>query len=286
MTSTLIWVYITIVVTGSLGADFMVRTGMAMFGHQVEIYPSWLLECHYAYYYFSAVLAFLLDKFSSPFLSKNYMQDIQWMVDKVFIAHIVTVIPMRLLGVYWLAAYGGSLIVAVVIPVAFAWWYYPRWLKKQESEVINAESMVEIAKQSQVTQTFLEMFPAARIYVFDNKARNDRATCLFLMRRERIERDNLLEDVLLQIPIDLKQQAPIEKDARFLRYLFYEENGAASAFHLPEPTLDNPDSFDAPPDRFSLDKIDSAPSRHPSLKDAPLPIAAREVEFQIVYYQR
>lgn len=282
MTSTLLWVYATIVVTGSLGVNFTIGAFVKMFGQNVELYPPWLLECHYAYYWFSVVLLALFDKFSANFLKSTYMEDLQWMVDKVLIVHIATVIPLRLLGFHWLAVYGGSFVVTVVAPVAFASWYYPRWLKKQESEVINSASIIEIAKQSQAVQMFLKLFPAARMYVFDNKLKHDRATCLMQMRRKRHERDGLLEDVLLQIAVDLKGLKPIEKDVKLSRYLFYEEDGRSSALHLPEPTLDDADTFNAPPDDFSLDKIDSAPYRHPSLVEAPLPIAARGVAYEVV----
>ncbi|MDP8246464.1 MAG: hypothetical protein P9L94_20450 [Candidatus Hinthialibacter antarcticus] len=282
MTSMLLWTFATIIVTASLGVNFTIQTFVKMFGQSVEIYPSWLVECHYAYYWFSAVLLVLLDKFSADFLKRTYMQDLQWMVDKVLLAHIATVVPLRLLGIPWQIAYGGSFVLTVVAPVAFASWYYPRWLKKQETEVIGAASIADIAKGCETVQRFLDYFPAARLYVFDNKIKNNSAICLFQIRRKRHEREGLMEDILLQIPVDLKRLQPVEKDVKLSRYLFYEEDQRASAFHLPEPTLDDLQTFEAPPDEFSLDKIDSALYRHPSLTDVPLPIAARQVEYEVI----
>ncbi|MBZ0258005.1 hypothetical protein K8I31_18210, partial [bacterium] len=264
MTAMIIWVYVSIVVASSLGANYMIEMWVKLAGPTIvhsdtsgyQLYPDWLVECHYAYFWFSAVLHYLLDHFSSKFEKYNPLQEIQWMVDKVLIAHIVTVIPLRLFGVPWQLAYGGSLLVTVVAPVGFATWYYPRWLKKQETEVFDAKSIVKAAKKSDGVLRFLAMYPAVSQYVFDNKLRNQNAVCLIQMRRSRPERDGLMEDILLQIPVDLKTLQPIEKELKFSRYLFYQVDERTSAFHLPDPSLDDVNSFDDPPDEFSLDKID------------------------------
>lgn len=290
MTAMLIWIYVSVVVASSFCANRMIEIGVKMGGPTLahsdtsgyQLYPDWLVECHYSYFWFSAVLYCLLDHFSSKLDRYNILEDLQWMVDKVLIAHIVTVVPLRLLGVPWQLAYGGSLFVTVAAPVGFATWYYPRWLKKQEAEVFDAKSIVEAAKKSDGVLRFLAMYPTVSQYVFDNKLRNQNAVCLMQMRRLRPERDGLMEDILLQIPIDLKTLQPVEKDLKFSRYLFYEQEDRSSAFHLPDPTLDDVNTFDDPPDAFSLDKIDSALYRHPSLMDAPLPIAAREIEHEKV----
>lgn len=285
----LIWVFLCIVVGSSLQINYVMEAFIRMGGglamadtSRFVLYPDWVEELHYAFFWFSAILRTLMNVFWPAADRRSYMEDLKDMITWVMLAHAVSVLILRMLRVPWWFAYPGSALVTVAAPVWIASLWRPRHLKRLESEQLSGDSIRKIAERSDLTLRFIRLLPPGAVFVVDNAVKNEHATCLFLHRRPRMERPGLREDLILQMPIDLKELRPIEDGAVLTRYLFYSHEEGVSAVHLDGPDLSDPASLDAPIDAFTLDKIDSAAPRHPSIEDAPLPLVVRDAVWRRV----
>lgn len=278
----MVQMYFIVVVTSSLLIWFILR---AFTG--VSVYPTWLIEAHLAFYWFYIVLQSLVDFFrtggrllASGFEKRTYHENLWFLCDKLFFAHLISTIAMRLSGIHFLIAYPGSLVVTVLIPLPIALKLYKRWQVVKESERIPAKILVDIARSHNEINAFLENYPDSTAYVADFAKKNQQATCYFVARRDRPEREDLAEDLIAVVSVDMKQRRITEAGVQYIRYLFYEYEDGVAVHHLPEPSPEHPERFDAPPDDFTLDKIDSAGPRHPTLKYAPLPIVTHNSAFE------
>ncbi len=246
------------------------------------LYPDWFLELHLAFFWFSGVFHSLTHEFHDISKKKSdFEKDMRWLMGYVFYAHVISALVLSLgLQVHFIAAYLGSLVVTVMLPTFTAKYFvHPYWKKRLKSERLTANTICEFASATETAQKFLRRFTPVEAFVFDHLRENQTATCLLLNRIERPERDGLFEDRILQIPVDLNQQIALDGNEKFIRYLFEDFEGQSAVLELDVPIEWQRIDFDQPLDSITLEQMDQAFPRYPSLQHAPLPIAIREVQY-------
>mgnify|MGYP006271456443 CR=1 FL=1 len=285
------WLWLTIWVGSSLMINYTIEAFVTGMGGSMgytsggyQLYPSWLVEAHYAYFWYAAVLRWLMNHFGDPTatldLNRVGVNEFKGMISYCLGAHIVASLVLRLLGVYWFFAYVAPFAVTVLLPVGILQLTLPYFNKRGEQDRINPAQLGEIAQSHPAAQRFLAAFPHAAAYVYDQARRFDQAFCLWLARFERDELPGLQEDIVLEIPVHMGERRVIEESIVLSRYLFLEGQEGAAVHHLPTPTLETLETCRQPLDPFDIDKIESAVYRHPSLQEIPLPLATRGVSYE------
>jgi len=246
------------------------------------LYPSWVVELHYAFFWFSGVFHSLRHEFHDITKKKSdFEQDMRWMVGYLFYAHILTALVLSLqFEIHVVIAYGGSLVVTIMLPIFIAkYLIHPYWKKRKRSEKQSPQTIAKIALATEVALEFAEKFNPIQTFVFDHLRENQTATCLLLHRCERPERNGLFEDRILQIPIDMKRKQAYTDNAKLIRYIFEDTEDQSAVIELEVPNNWQSIDFDQPLEAITLQQMDQAFPRYPTLHRAPLPIAVRQVDF-------
>ncbi|MEW6236607.1 MAG: hypothetical protein AB1656_14580 [Candidatus Omnitrophota bacterium] len=245
------------------------------------LYPPWFVELHLAVFWFTAVFGSLKHRFCDITKPDSMLWKLAPKVPYWVNAHIVLTLILRaVFNQGLIVSYIGGWFAAVYVPIKIAIYRYPRTQKKLESIQISAQQAKEIALKNEAVQAFLAHFPAARFYVFDHAVKNQVGTCVFLQRKRRRERDGLLEDITLEVSIDLDRCETLRGKEIISHYIFLTNGEASSVVELPPLKIEALDEWDAPLDSFTLDKLDTAFDRYPSLRDAPLPVASRKAVYE------
>ena len=85
-----------------------------------------------------------------------------------------------------------------------------------------------------------------------------------------------MEDVLLELPVDMKTKQPLESNALSMRYIFESSENGSSIYHLDEGKSFEEYDLYARLDENTLNRFDSQIDRFPSLEAAPFPLAIRD----------
>ncbi|RJP33339.1 MAG: hypothetical protein C4527_04620 [Candidatus Omnitrophota bacterium] len=274
----LIWVFVAVVVGASVTIQFIISSFvMGLGGVKLQIYPPWLIELHLSFFWFSYVFSCLRRRFFDVTKKNVYKFNMRKLLGNLFFAHLVAANLLRFaLGQGILVSYVGSLIGTIVIPLMAAFLIQPMLEKHAAKPRIRGADMKEIALQSATVKKFLSQFPQCKAFVFENENRHDVGTCIFLHRRIRPERNDIFEDVLVEIPIDLKKRMPLQGTEKYRRYIFALAEEGSCVLDLPCEGILERTILDTPLETFDLERFDSLLVRFPSLRDVPLPVAVRE----------
>lgn len=252
-------------------------------GETLWVYPFWLTEIMASYYWFALVYLSLkgtinkdaptcdLQRYVARRAGNLFLLHIAeaWLLSLVFLPEIVNW-PVRLI-----IAYPGTALITMVLPLALLPRRYRRWQKEQEAERVRPGKIRSWAMRSEAAQRFVERFPECKVFVFDHWVKNKTAACLFLHRAPRPEQAGLMEDVLLELPVDMKTKQPLESNAQSMRYIFKSSENSSSIYHLDEGKSFGEYDLYARLDENTLNRFDSQIDRFPSLDAAPFPLAIR-----------
>jgi len=279
-------IFVGVTIAGILIAQFILFcfTGIVAFA-------PWVYEVMLSYFWFMV----LLDKLNKTYCDVTKPESDLWkfqpMIRWVFFVNIVFSFSLRFMilplftesmSLTITIAYIGSLFVTVVLPMEIAKIAYPLWEKRQESEKFSPDKIKKIALQSAAAKQFSKLFPQYKTYVFDSSVRNSIATSLFLHRHERGEQTDMLEDITLEVPVDLKRKIPVTDNEKLSRYVFQTTGETSSVLQLPEFSLSSIDVLDKPLDDFTLGQFDTLVDRFPSLQDIPFSLALRNVPYKVI----
>jgi hypothetical protein len=257
----------------------------------VNLFPLWLLEILFSFYWFAGLFFSLNRKFFDVTKDRTYIWDLKPMLGYVFSIHLVTayvlsfgIIP--LFNAHWglrlLIAYPVCYVFTFAIPMQLAVIYYPKFLKKMEEERIDPKVIRNIALQCNAAQAFTYAFPDYKSYVCDNAFKNQYASCLFVHRKHRPEYEGVSEDAVIEIPVDMSSRQPQCTRIKTQRYMFQIQNDKSAVYQLPCDDIIKQHQDNAPLDENIMEKFDASFYRFPSLLDAPFSLAIRDAAFEQV----
>ncbi len=253
------------------------------------VYPWWLWELIFSFYWFSAVFHSLNKNYLDPTSPRTFLWDLKPMIAWVFSIHLVAgyaisfgiLCPMQVsFGGRALIAYLGSYVAIVAIPMQLAVIFYPKIQKKLESQRADPRMIQSLAMQCGEAQDFCQRFSPIRTFVSDHAWKNQIATCFLAHRFPRRERDGLWEEVVLAIPVDMSRKKGLGERIQVDRYLFQVEEGRSTVFHLPVENWMEEHARPKPLDSDTLNKFDTLLDRFPTLEEMPFPLAVRKVAFE------
>lgn len=291
------YVFFFVVISMEIGVGWTIYVYTGMAGKPFNVYPAWLWEVFFSFYWFSFVFKSLNKKYFDVTQPRTFVWELKplagWvLIIHFFSAYFLTFAILPLMGISLLPrvliAYLGSYLLTVSVPMQLALVLYPRFQKKLESERITAERIRSIALQSPSVQRFVERYPNYLTYVYDNVLKNQTATCLFLYRQPRAERDRLYEDIVLEIPIDMKSKTPVERRVKNTHYIFLNGAESSAVLHFPgdDSRGDQATGGSHTPypslDEDTLRRFDSLMERFPLLDKIPFPLAVRGVPYELV----
>lgn len=205
-------------------------------------------------------------------IATTYM--LSWVVLPLFTDRSIVRIPV---------AYVGSYCLFFLLPTYAILWFYPVWQKRLEQERLTPGEIYSMAMQSDAARQFARWFPDHTAYIIDNAMRNRVSTCLLLHRKHRPEIDGLMEDAVLEVPIDLESRQVLHNQIKQSRYIFRDSPDASSLLHLDETPEWRHHRQTIRLDDSILNRFNSLVDRYPTLADAPFQIAIRKKEFEVVY---
>lgn len=273
-----------------VGWTIYVFTGMR--GTPVNVYPAWLWEVLFSFYWFSFVFKSLNKKYFDVTQTRSYVWELKpvatWALSAHFVfVYLLSMAILPLMGVALLPrvliAYLGSYIACVAIPMQLALWLYPRYQKNLESDRIPAAQIRDMALRCPAAQAFIQRHPNYLTFVCDNANKNEVASCLLLDRRSRSEREGFMEDVVLEIPVDMQNKAPIEEKIKASHYVYRNGTEGSAVLHLSEREI--PGAVDRAPEPLDFDllrRFDSLMERFPLLDKIPFPLAVRNTPYERV----
>ncbi len=283
----MLFVFCFVIVTMEIvvAATIMMFTGL-------NVFPAWLWEVLFSFYWFAGALGSLNRKFCD--LTKhrsNFIWDLKPMIGYVFMTHLVTAYLLTfailpILSVNWglrlLIAYPVCYIFTVAIPMQLAVIFYPKFQKKMESERIDPKIIRDTALQCDAAQAFIDAFPDCKTYVCDKAFKNQYASCLFVHRKQRPEYEGITEDAVIEIPVDMNSRQPQCARIKTQRYIFQTQNDKSAVYQLPCDDIIKQHQDDAPLDGDIMEKFDASFYRFPSLHNAPFSLAVRDAAFEQV----
>lgn len=245
-----------------------------------EIVPSQILEFLFSLGLF-VVLFLILRKVLFEFTREgHYLFYYRRTIWVLFLAHIGVIYLLRFVfDITPLFAYAASISGVVILPIAGICIYIAMNERRSETTKMEAVRVKQIAMECELARDFVKRFPDCRIFVFDNVAKNRFGKCLFLHRSKRPEGEKLSEDLILEIQVDMKRKHPIASEPAYNRYIFQPEEFGSTVLDLPCPEI--PDSS-LPLSEMVMNRFNAVLGEYPSLDDVPLPIAARNVPYEVV----
>ncbi len=286
----MIWIFFAVVIAGSLIAQYTISAFVVVYGGalgiqagNISLYPPWLVELHISFFWYSWVFSALNRRLFDITKKNTYKWDVKSYVGKLFFAYLVISNTLRFaLGFDILISYLITLLVVIVIPLYLAFLFHPVMERHEAKSRITGKEMKEIALKNPLACQFMAHYPQSKTYIFENQNKHDIGTCILLFRREREERNEIWEDILLEIPIDMKKKEPLNGSEKFHRYIFsHAEEGSCVLELSPEGILER-DVIDKPLEKFDLDRFDSLFARFPPLQEIPLPIAVSGESYEVV----
>ena len=259
---------------------------LAMTGTLHELAPYlWILEVSAALVWFALSFAILRRTIWDVTIRRTIMWDIRQIVTLLFALHIAVAFLLRF---YYKQDLLFSYLSPLVLLVAFPLIAYPLLrsllIKLFQSRRLSAERIMAIASTTDAAKQFLQKYPDSRIYIYDHDRNHKVGVCLLQYRRTRDERPDLYEDVLLEIPINLKQKRVVEGKERFTHYIFQPYREGSIIMELPDdiPQIYNYSNESNSLDQQVLSHFDGIINAFPSLEKSPLPIAIRNIPFEMV----
>ncbi len=229
----------------------------------------WLLEIPASLVWFVLLYRVLRWMIWDITAKRTFLWDIKSLIVWLFVLHIGVALMLRFGFHYSLfAAYPLSFVICVGLPLATLAAMEKRREHLRHQPRLGARQILDLARSCLPAQDFLSRYPLHAVYVFNHTRDHQAATCLFHHRRRRLERDDLFEDVLLEIGIDMRIRQALPDRVRFTRYLFqpYQEGSIVMELEGEAGDEEEPISPD------TLDRFDQILNRFPSLADDPLPI--------------
>ncbi len=259
---------------------------LAMTGTLHELKPYlWILEVGAALVWFALSFAILRRTIWDVTTRRTIMWDIKQVVGFLFVLHIAVAFLLRF---YYKQDLLFSYLSPLVLFVAFPLITYPLlktlFIKLSKSRRLSAERIKTIASNTNAAKQFLLKYPGSKIYIYDHDRNHQVGVCLLQYRRTRDERPDLYEDLLLEIPINLKQKRVVEGKENFMHYIFQPYREGSIIMELPD---DIPQIYNSSDESNSLDQqvlshFDGIMNAFPSLEQSPLPIAIRNIPFEMV----
>ena len=247
----------------------------------IVIYPVEIVEVQLSFYWFSLVFHYLNTYFHDIAGTRSELTDISPVLSCLFVAHMISAYIMRFgLNLHYIYSYFGSFLAIIVIPLPIISFLYRRYRKAQKNVQVPAIKVKNSALQNPVAEAFVQQYPSIRTFVYNHLRENQTARCLFLHRRRRDEKPDLYEDILLEIPVDLKSLQPLPGQERVTNYLFQTTHEASAVLEQPLDEAWHPLALEKPLDADTLEKMDYLIPRYPSLLDKPLPLVIRNFQVE------
>ncbi len=260
---------------GAHGGGGGVFTMYFIGGKIPSFYPPWLFELHLAFFWYSAIYGSLKRKFCDVTRGSN-LWEMASLIPKLLLPYLgISLLARFALDQSILVAYGVTWFLCVFLPMYIAIYLYPRKQAKLEEERIAPEKIQNIAEQHPLAQRFFSHYPEKRVDIIDNQRKKNVAICVFSHRISRPERAEMQEDLVLEIPVDLKARIPLEEQGNISRYIFYTNENRSAVIELDDKRILTLDERKKSLDEFTLSRYDTAFERFPSLLDNPLPVAVR-----------
>jgi hypothetical protein len=239
----------------------------------------WVLEIAATVFWFATLFVFLKRAVWDITKRRTIYWNIKGLIIFLFFLHIALAFFLRFeLHQSIFTAYPESFAACVVLPLILLPLY--RYGSDQYGKTVRlpSERICQIAYQSALVRDFMERFPACIVYVYNHSHHDLIGTCLFQHRRIRLEREDLYEDLLLEVLINLKKRQPYAGKERFIHYLFQPYQEGSIVMDLPDRGWTENDVLD----EMTLARFDQIVNSFPSLARYPLPIAIRKEPFEIV----
>lgn len=256
----------------------------------VSVFPPWLWEILFSYYWFAALFSSMNKKYFGATQSAHpFIWDLKPFAAWLFVIHLISAYLLTFGILPWwnfslfmrvLIAYPGSYAITFAIPIQIALVAYPRFLKKQKLPGSDPKAIQKLALQCELVQTFVGHFLEVRTFVCDHARKNQVATCFFAHRIPRSERPGLWEEAVVAVPVDINAQKALCKKVKVDRYLFQVEEERSTVFHLPVDDWLEAHSRPTPLEKDILDRFDTLFDRFPSMQEIPFPLALRQVPYE------
>lgn len=274
------WLLVNIWIISSLIINYTLEAFARSQEPGFVLYPDWLEELHYAALWFMFLFNSITKTYADPGRTlqpgEPDLAEFKFVGVYGFAACLVATTVLRMNGVMVPVAYAAPFFGFVAIPSAIAILYFPIWAKGRKRERVSASRIIEITRQHQAVQNFVQHFPEAVPVVYGNQNMNDQAACIWFERRPCPQTENVREDILLEVFVHMKSKQVVEDAIHYSRYVFREEEDGTAAITLPPPDSENLAALNEPLDSFTIDKIESAVARFPLLGDYPLPIVTNK----------
>lgn len=239
----------------------------------------WVLEIAATTFWFAMLFVLLKRAVWDITKRRTIYGNIKWLIIFFFFLHVVLAFILRFeLHQSIFTAYPESFAACVVLPLILLPLYQYGVEKYGETARLPSERVFHIALQSGKAKDFVERYPACAVYVYNHSHHDLIGTCLFQHRRKRSERQELYEDILLEVLIDLKKRQPYNGKERYIHYLFQPYQEGSIVMELPDGESNESNILD----ETTLERFDQIINSFPSLDRYPLPIAIRREPFEIV----
>lgn len=284
----MILVFLFVIVTMEIAVGWTIYVYTSMFNHPFNVYPPWLWELLFSFYWFVFVFKWSNYRHFDITRPQKCNWDLRAVFAWGFVIHLISayVLTYSILPRFGFAlfsrvliAYGGSYLLSIEIPMRIAIRWYPRYLKNQASERVDPVKIHRLALQCAAVREFSERLSPVNAYVYDHVVKNQVATCVFQHRMNRSERPGLLEDVVLSVSVDMRVRKPLEGSIKIERYIFSIQDGRSSVLHLPSENLIESHLDAAPLDEITLQKFELLFDRFPSLENVPFALAVRNASY-------
>ncbi|MFB3785008.1 MAG: hypothetical protein ACE15F_01425 [bacterium] len=201
---------------------------------------------------------------------RTFLWNIKSLIVLLFVLHIGVALLLRF-GLHYslFVSYPLSFAFGVILPLVTLTAVEKTREKRRYHPRLDARVILNLAQSCPPVKEFTRRYPIRAAYVFDHTRNHRVAACLFHHRRERPERADLFEDVLLEIEIDMRIRQALPDQTRITRYLFQPYQDGSILMELVGEAGDEK----LPLSQETLLRFDQILNRFPSLADDPLPIA-------------
>lgn len=258
----LIWFVGCLICLVTLGlASFMARAGYGDAGM-----PGWMVELLMSYFWHSFVFVICARLYMKQADRHEFLRGKQLFFGWLFTIYLSVVLVLRfVLDVDYRFAYTVPIVVCVYFPFYVYLMWYPVYAKKADLARISPKRLLGLVKESPQVQAFLRCFADVKAYAYQIERKHHEAKCVFMHRRKREERDEMYEDIVLEVAVDLDAKPQRIVREELTRYLFQEGEEGSAVVHLPSEHEICVDAFQQPLEEIRLIQIDTAFERYPLL---------------------
>ncbi len=246
-----------------------------------KVLPPWLLETMLAVGWFVLLYFILKWLVRISLLSAAFLAEYKRLILWGFQLTIATTFVLRYFyQVEILISYLVPFLAFYICPFILAALHHHHKNKTANKEGLSARKLKQLALKNERIQTFLQRYPESSMFVIDNMKKHRFCRLICHYRRTRNEREELQEDLNLEVPIDMKKQQIVDEQMRFSHYLSQNEENGSSVLEMAESPNHMIELDDMPLENEIIQKFDELFPRFPLLDFIPLPVALHKGGFQ------